>query len=140
MKKLIFLSTAMIFTVSCAETVDSDSPQNNQISSKITPPTWIQGEWVDKETYDILEYKIGYIFRPDDVCMLSISSETCLKEAINLHNSIPNTTKANIVQSISEIEYRLSMTIASQTTHFNFQRLNTNEIRNIETGTIYTKL
>lgn len=141
MKKLLLMASLLVLSVSCADIVDAEIPTNNSTNnSKITPPAWIQGTWVDKETYDLTGYKMGYIFRTDDVCMLNVSHETCWKESIDLHNNTPNAPKATVNQNISDTEYKCSITLASQTIHYNFQKVSSNTIKNIDNGTIYTKI
>lgn len=125
MKKLIFLSTAMIFTVSCAETVDSDSPQNNQTSSKITPPTWIQGTWIFEDVASN-----GYKFKKDDVCQLiSTGAETCMKEIINIYEGTQIQT--NVDQRISDTEYYCKVTYSGASTIMHFQKVSDNKIKDI---------
>lgn len=140
MKKLLLMASAIVLTLSCSSSDDSSSNNSNSNSSKITPPAWIQGTWVDKDTYDLTNYKVGYIFRADDICMLNISHETCWKESINLHNNVPNSPKAIVNESISDTEYKCSITLASQTIYYNFQKISSNTIKNIDNGGIYTKI
>lgn len=140
MKKLLLMASAIVLTLSCSSSDDNSSNNSNNNSSKITPPAWIQGTWVGKETYDLTGYKVGYIFRTDDVCMLNVSHETCWKESIDLHNNTPNAPKATVNQNISDTEYKCSITLASQTIHYNFQKVSSNTIKNIDNGAIYTNL
>ena len=139
MKKLLLFAAAVVLSAACSSDNDSDGNSNNN-SSKITPPAWIQGTWVDKETYDLLGYKIGYIFRIDDACLLNISNETCWKDAINLQNSSPGAPQVVVVQSVSDTQYKCSITVVSQTVYLNFQKMSTNTIKDIDTGMVYTKI
>lgn len=134
------MASAIVLTVSCSSSDDNSSNNSNNNSSKITPPTWIQGTWVDKETYDLTGYKVGYIFRTDDVCMLSVANETCWKEAIILQNSNPGAPQITVNQKISDTEYKCSITTISQTIYLNFQKNSSNTIKNIDNGAIYTKI
>lgn len=141
MKKLLFMASTVMLTLSCSSSDDSSANNsNNNSSSKITPPAWIQGTWVDKDTYDEVGYKIGFVFKSNDICMLNISHETCWKESVDLHNNTPNAPKATVNQNISDTEYKCSITLASQTIYYNFQKINSNTIKNIDNGAIYTKI
>lgn len=136
MKKL-FALFLVVFTLSACSSSDDG---NNSSNSQITPPSWIQGTWVDKETYDVVGYKIGYIFRSDDVCMLNISQEICWKETIAIQDNIPNSPKVKVDQKISDTEYKCSITFAGQTTHFHFQKVSSNTIKNVDNGATLTKI
>lgn len=141
MKKLLLMASAVVFTLSCSSSDDNSDNGSNNNNSKITPPTWIQGTWVDKETYDEVGYKIGFTFKSNDICMINVAQETCWKEIIDQSNSTPNYPyPVNVEQKISDIEYKCSITHASQTIHYNFQRVSSNTIKNIDNGAIYTKI
>src|SRR5690606_27525829 len=117
MKKLLLMASLLVLSVSCADIVDAEIPTNNSNnnSSKITPPAWIQGTWVEKEAFDEIGYKIGFIFKSDDICMLNTSHEACWKETIDHTNSVPNYPyPVNVDQKISDTEYKCSITLASQ--------------------------
>lgn len=135
MKKLL-LFASIVLTLSCS----SDDNSSSNSSSKISPPAWIQGTWVDKETYDVVGYKIGYVFRSDDVCMLNVSHETCWKETLALQDNIPNSPESKIDQKISDTEYKCSITVTGQTIHYHFQKVSSNTIKNVDNGATYTKI
>ena len=137
MKKL-FALFLVVFALSACSSSDDDG--NNSSNSQITPPSWIQGTWVDKETYDVVGYKIGYIFRSDDVCMLNISTETCWKETLAIQDNIPNSPKSNVDQKISDTEYKCSITVTGQTIHYHFQKVSSNTIKNVDNGATLTKI
>lgn len=139
MKKLLLFACAVVLSAACSSDNDSDNNSNSN-SSKITPPAWIQGTWVDKDMYDTSGYKMGYIFKNDDICMLNISYEVCWKETVNIHNSTPNAPKATVTQTISDVGYKCTITLASQATHYNFQKVSSTTIKNVDTGMVYTKI
>lgn len=140
MKKILLMASAIVIAVSCSSS-DDNSDNGSSNSSKITPPAWIQGTWVDKDAYEVSGMKLGYVFKVDDVCTLSISTESCWKEIIDQSNSTPNYPyPVKVEQKISDIEYKCSITHASQTIHYNFQKVSSNTIKNIDNGAIYTKM
>lgn len=141
MKKLLLMTGAVFIVFSCSSSDDNSSDNNNNNSAKITPPTWIQGTWVDKETYDEVGYKIGFIFKKNDICIINIANETCWKEVIDQSNNTPNYPyPVNVEQKTSDIEYKCSITHASQTVYYNFEKVSSNTIKNIDNGAIYTKI
>lgn len=123
MKKLLLMASAMVFTLSCSSSDDSSSNNSNSnSSSKITPPGWIHGNWMREDISNI-----GYTFSSNDLCTVVGGSQYCQKEYINLYNGTGVVT--NVVQSISDTEYKCSVTISMQTSTYHFQKVNSTTIR-----------
>lgn len=135
MRKLLLMSSAVVFTISCSS---SDDSSNN--SSKITPPAWIQGTWISMEIYNDTGYKVGYKFTNDDLCTLNVSIENCWKKLVDDSNTINYPYPINVEQKISDVEYRCSITHASQTNHYQFKKISSTTIEILNDGTILTKI
>lgn len=136
MKKLLLIASAVVLSISCSS---SDDASNNNIS-RITPPTWIHGTWINLEIYNDTGYKIGYKFTTDDLCILSNSSENCWKKLVDDSNTVNYPYPMNVEQTISETEYTCSITQASQTNHYQFRKVSSKTIEILNDGTILTKI
>lgn len=140
MKKLLLIASAFILSISCASSDENSNNSSDNKHSKITPPTWIHGTWINLEIYNDTGYKIGYKFTNDDLCILSNSSENCWKELVNNSNTVNYPYPINVEQTISETEYTCSITQASQTNHYQFRKVNSKTIEILNDGTILTKI
>lgn len=127
MKKLILF--AVIFTVSCSSSDDGlnfNTPNNQQ---KITPPQWLQGEWV---TYEDSNPLSGYRITDKDVCHIwdfINDYKSCEYEFILELNQMGQVSK--VVQNITENSYYLEIRETSQDT-YDFKKISNNlmEVRN----------
>ena len=86
MKKLLLLSSLLIFA--CSSGDDSDSSNSN--GDSINPPAWIQGLWLyENDAY-------GYEFRADDFCWYlptGTLNYTCFKSQLELFSYDSSATK-----------------------------------------------
>lgn len=103
MKKLLLLSlTILLF--SCGDS-DSDS---DDVSNKITPPSWITGTYMDA----LGNY--GYEFKLNDFCRLPrvnstpYGEVTCWKDAIDRYE---NELFTEVEQEITDSYYSVKITI-----------------------------
>ena len=127
MKKL-FALFLVVFTLGACSSSDDG---NNSSNSQITPPSWIQGTWVDGS--------IGYRFTHDDICILigGGMSGSCMKENINIAYGTQIVTKVN--QQISDTEYKCVITIGPIVHDFHFQKVSSYSIKNLANGQILVK-
>lgn len=125
MKKLLLLTLSAFVLNSCAEYEDADSNSNNASSSKITPPTWIQGTWKYEELPSSYEYKLNN----NNICMVLAGSENCMKEYIELYNGTTATT--NVEQRISDTEYYCKVSVQGASNIFHFQKVSENTIKDV---------
>ncbi|WCM42944.1 hypothetical protein MG290_04500 [Flavobacterium sp. CBA20B-1] len=123
MKKLLLMASSVLLTLSCGTSDDSSSNNsNNNSSSKITPPAWIQGTWVREDVSSI-----GYTLSSDDICNFVSGTTFCQKEYINLYKD--KDVAINVAQSISDTEYKCSITVSMQTATYHFQKLSPTTIK-----------
>src|SRR5690554_5897750 len=125
MKKLLLIASSVLLTLSCSSSDDDSSNNSNNNSSKITPPAWILGVWNREDVPNM-----GYIFYSDDLCNFIGGSQYCQKEYVNLYQGTDVVT--NVVQSISDTEYKCTVTISMQTSNYHFQKIDGNTIRVIQ--------
>lgn len=118
----MFLASIVLLTLSCSSSDDNSSNNN---SSKITPPTWIQGTW---ERNDV--QNMGYTFYKDDLCNFVGGSQYCQKEYVNLYQGTGVVT--NVVQSISDTDYKCTVTVSMQISTYHFQKIDANTIRVVQ--------
>ncbi len=135
MKKLLFMASTVMLTLSCSSSDDSSANNsNNNSSSKITPPAWIQGTWAREDLANM-----GYTFYKDDLCNFIGGSQYCQKEYVNLYQGTGVVT--NVVQSISDTDYKCTVTISMQTSTYHFQKVNSTTIRVLqEPGSVNANL
>lgn len=136
MKNSLIIASAVLLTMSCSSS-DDNSNNNN---SKITPPTWIHGTWINLEIYNDTGYKIGYKFTTDDLCILDNSFENCWKKLVDDSNTENYPYPINIEQKISDVEYKCFITSTTQTNHYQFKKISSTSIEILSDGTILTKI
>lgn len=109
MKKILLFASIIALSVACSSNDDSqdntpNNPSDNYVySTKITPPTWIQGKWgmVHPTQPDHVITTQGFTFTVDDFCHFEPTSNYCWK------NAIENPTDNKFVQEISTNRYRM---------------------------------
>lgn len=120
--KLLLLLGVLISTLSCEESDDTE-PTFIQFPAKITPPDWIQGEWMLQNPK---EHYTGFVFKADDFCQILNTLETndnlgCYKHQIIEHNNAG--LKNEVDQNSDENRYELEITLFEDTTSYVFQRI-----------------
>jgi hypothetical protein len=131
MKKLIYLVLTVLI-VSCSSD-DSSSSSNSSIN--ITPPSWIQGIWLQD-----LPFELGFEFKTDDFCTVNMSNTYCFKADLEQIQE-QNVIDANVEQEITDSYYLLEITIGGNTTAYEFDKVSATEISTTAGGTttIYIK-
>ncbi|NRT14699.1 hypothetical protein HNP99_001043 [Flavobacterium sp. 28A] len=137
MKKILLLSLTLAFSlISCSS---PDSSDNNSTTS-INPPSWMQGTWsIDYGYDDEPDLTPLFKFKNNDFCVLS-GIEICYAEYLK---QISKTgIKAEIEQSVTENEYKLSITTQSVKATYNFYRVSSNKIKynNPDAGSVFVDL
>src|SRR5690554_2020023 len=129
MKKLLLIASSVLLTLSCGTSDDSSSNNsNNNSSSKITPPTWIQGTYY--QVFEGSERKqFGYKFYSNDLCVLQYTHENCMQGSIDIYQGTNAYT--NVEQSITDTEYKCTITIQSQKLNYHFQKVSDNTIKDV---------
>lgn len=122
MKKILLISLTFLF-LSCSSSSD-DNASNS--SNQITPPSWIQGTWLQTMSTDPLITQPVFRFKPDDFCVISSSIEIC--QAQSILQAAQSGASTNVEQTINDNEYRLSMTIQGQTTTYRFIKISNTKI------------
>ena len=117
MKKILLISLTFLI-LNCSTNSDNQSVSNVQI----TPPSWIQGTWLQTLSTDPLITQPVYRFSENDFCVISSSIETC--HAQNLQQASQSGGNVNVEQIITATEYELKITVVSQTTKYNFIKIN----------------
>lgn len=123
MKKLMFLASIVLLTLSCSSSSDDNSSNNN--SSKITPPAWIQGTW----SYVDFPASYSYKLSTNNVCQITVASEVCMKEYIELYQNTNAMT--NVEQRISDTEYYCKITIQGASNIYYFEKISDNTIKDV---------
>lgn len=122
MRKLILFSLMTIFFSCSSDSNDEPSSLNNQI----TPPSWIQGTWLQTMSTNPLITQPIFRFKSNDFCVLPSNLEICNAESIK--QALQAGAKTSIQQTITDSEYTLTMTIQGQTTTYSFIRKSTTKI------------
>jgi hypothetical protein len=117
MKKLILLLILVTF-ISCS----SDEGSSN---NSFNPPAWIQGKW----TNSTLGTPLGYKFANNDVCTTIYGIDTCFKSTNDLMG--PSGAYINIVEQITDTEYKLEYTLASTTFNYRFVKVSATQIKEL---------
>lgn len=123
MKKILLFVSAVILSASCSS---DDNEINNSSNSKITPPEWIQGTWLQDNSY-----KLGYKFTTNDFCQILPTTEYCWKSVVELTNSVTpsDNNKSSISQESSATVYSITLNIyGAQKTILSFRKKSNNEI------------
>jgi hypothetical protein len=131
MKKILLL-LSIILLLGCSSSDDSSS--KNQ--SSINPPSWIQGTWLLQDS----GVDSGFRFTTDDVCIIFSSTQACNKEQLNLANKTSTFNK--VEEEITDDYYSADITIVSNVTSYEFERVSNTEIKWLNANTssaIYVK-
>lgn len=121
-KSLIIFLTVLLF--SCSSSDDKNESSTSNIS--ITPPSWIQGTWLQVLSNSPYIAEPTLRFKSDDLCLLTSSLEQCNAE--NLRQSARIGVLTKVEQVITDKEYKLSITIQSQTVTYHFIKINSSKI------------
>jgi hypothetical protein len=122
MKKILLISLTFLL-ISCSSSSDDNS---NNVTNQITPPSWIQGTWLQTMSTDPLITQPVFRFKPNDFCVLSSNVEVC--NAQNIQQAAQSGATTSVQQTITDSEYTLSMTIQSQTTTYSFIKISNTKI------------
>ena len=122
MKKVLLIGLTFLF-LSCSSSSDENSSNS---SNQITPPSWIQGTWLQTMSTDPLITQPLFRFKPNDFCVISSGVEIC--QAQNIQQAAQSGASTNVEQTINDNEYRLSMTIQGQTTTYRFIKISNTKI------------
>lgn len=122
MKKVLLIGLTFLF-LSCSSSSDENSSNS---TNQITPPSWIQGTWLQTMSTDPLITQPLFRFKPNDFCVISSSVEIC--QAQNIQQAAQSGASTNVEQTINDNEYRLSMTIQGQTTTYRFIKISNTKI------------
>ena len=128
MKKLLFILVT-ITIVSC-----SKDETSNGTDDSINPPSWIQGVWLNEES-EIL----GFEFKSDDFCMVSMNITSCNKEQLVLMKN--GGFESNVYEETSANRYLVKITLHTLSTEYEFEKISSTKISSnwpIE-GSIYIK-
>jgi hypothetical protein len=102
--------------ISCSKS--NDEP-NSKI--KISPPAWIQGEW-------ILDGGNGaFKFTVDDFCSGFSGAYSCNKESLNA--LIKAQAFAEVKENVSDTDYSIEMTFSNQTVIYRFKKVSLTKIQ-----------
>lgn len=118
----MFLTSTVLLTLSCSSS-DDNSSENN--TSKITPPTWIQGSWKYEESH----YPYSYRLTSNNICQVTAASENCMKEYIELYQGTNVTT--NVEQKITDSEYYCKVSVQGTSNIYHFQKVSNNTIKDV---------
>lgn len=122
MKKsiLIYILIIALSSISCS----SDDDSNNTNSNSINPPEWIQGTWLIQNGNSTGQS--GYKFTTDDFILISLNFESSFKDQVVTASSAGATSIVNEI--INEDEYKITITLTSQTINYFFERKTDNII------------
>lgn len=127
MKKLLLIASSVLLTLSCSSSDDDSSNNSNNNSSKITPPAWIQGIWKYAEIPQTYSYKLTN----NNICMVYLGSENCMKEYIELYENASGNVYTNVEQRISDTEYYCKITVAGGSNIYHFVKVSNNTIKDV---------
>lgn len=122
MKKILLISLTFLL-IYCSSSSDDNS---TNVANQITPPSWIQGTWLETTSTDPLITQPVFRFKSNDFCVLSSNVEAC--NAQNIQQAAQSGATTNVQQTITDSEYTLSMTIQSQTTTYSFIKISNTKI------------
>lgn len=134
MKKIFGLILLIALSISSCSSDDDNSGNNN---SSINPPNWIQGTWLLENS----TVNSGFKFTTDDLCLISLTTQTCNKETLELYDGTQIYT--NVEEEITNDYYSVEITISSSVNTYQFEKVSNTKIKWLNTGTnvnaIYVK-
>jgi hypothetical protein len=121
MKKIIL--TILTFTlVACSS--DSSDSNNAPSNSSISPPTWIQGIWLqDNGNGGVGNF--GFQFTSDDFITKNLVDYS-FKNQINTNLSAG--VNSTVLETETDSNYNLSITASSTTINYNFVKISSTKI------------
>jgi hypothetical protein len=109
--------------LSCSSSSDDNSSNS---SNQITPPSWIQGTWLQTLSTNPLITQPSFRFKPNDFCFITSNLEICQAQSIQqLPQSVASTS---VEQKINDNEYKLSITTQGLTTTYRFIKISNTKI------------
>lgn len=122
MKKtnLIYIFIIALLSISCS----SDDDSSNTSTNAINPPDWIQGTWLQQNGNSTTQN--GFKFTSDDFITISSNIQISWKDNVNNSNNVGANTDVN--ENVNENEYKIDITITSQTVSYYFEKRNDNVI------------
>jgi hypothetical protein len=118
MKKII-LTIFTLTLVAC--TSDSDNASSN---SAITPPTWIQGVWLQDDGMGGVANN-GYQFTSDDFILKGLVDYS-FKNQINTNLSVG--ANSTVLETKTDSNYNISITLSTATSNYNFVKISSTKI------------
>lgn len=115
-----------IITTACSKK-DSD---NGTTSTTIAPPAWIQGTWLNEETLQLTNNRLGFNFKSNDFCQITSVIESCYKYYV-----VQNT--ATISQTVSDTSYKITINMLGDSYVFEFTKKSDTQIEH--EGKTFTK-
>lgn len=122
MKKNLLISLTFLF-LSCSSSSDDNSSNS---SNQITPPSWIQGTWLQTLSTNPLITQPSFRFKPNDFCIITSNLEIC--QAQSIQQSPQSGVATSVEQKINDNEYRLSITTQGLTTTYRFIKISNAKI------------
>lgn len=122
MKKNLLISLTFLF-LSCSSSSDDNSSNS---SNQITPPSWIQGTWLQTLSTNPLITQPFFRFKPNDFCIITSNLEIC--QAQSIQQSPQSGASTSVEQKINDNEYRLSITTQGLTTTYRFIKISNAKI------------
>lgn len=122
MKKNLLISLTFLF-LSCSSSSDDNSSNS---SNQITPPSWIQGTWLQTLSTNPLITQPSFRFKPNDFCIITSNLEIC--QAQSIQQSPQSGVSTSVEQKINDNEYRLSITTQGLTTTYRFIKISNAKI------------
>ena len=123
---LIAILLFSIIVTSCSSNSSPQTANPNSNNNQITPPLWIQGTWIRITSTTPLTTSPFCKFTTNDFCIISGNTELCNAQNIQQASQAGGTT--NVMQTINDSEYSLSMTVQSQTSTYKFIKISPNKI------------
>lgn len=116
-----------IITTACSKSNDDN---DGTTSATIAPPAWIQGTWLDEETLQLTNNRLGFNFKSDDFCQITSIIESCYKSYVDQNT-------ATVSQTVSDTSYKITIKILGNSYVFAFTKKSDTQIEH--EGKIYTK-
>ena len=114
MKKIVYILLVTTLSISCSSDDDSGEPVQNSIS----PPDWIQGEWLQQNGDSTIQN--GFKFTTDDFLTVQSSFNTSYKEQVEVSSNADAST--NVDEIKSENEYKIEINFSGQIVKYYFEK------------------